>query len=378
MVIGRPSFRPSLVVALVVGLAGPAAAATPTVSAPAYVLQSSVDGRTLAARKADESRAMASITKLMAVLVARERASLDEEVVVTAEATQVGESTLALRAGERVSVRDLVVGSLVPSANDAATALALHVGGGSLPRFVRLMNLKARALGMTRTRYRNPHGLDEEGHVSTARDSVRLLRVVLRDPVIRRLAAMPAAILSDGTVVESTDNLIGLVSGFLGGKTGHTAAAGWSQVASARRGGVTVSAAVLGVSSEAQRDAELAALLEWGLASYRASRVVDPTRTYARVEVGWGHEPLRLVAPRALVRVAPTGRPLVERVMAPAVVALPVRKGQQLGEVVVRDAGRIVARSPLVADRGIAAAGRFEQARFVARRSVHHLVDLVR
>jgi len=375
---GCPSYVPLLVVWVVAALAGSAAAATPTISAPTYVVSSSIDGRTLAAREADTSRPMASITKLMTVLVARDRARLDEQTVVTAQATQVGESTLALRAGELISVRDLIVGALVPSANDAATALALHVGRGSLRRFVRLMNVRARALGMTGTHYRNPHGLDEPGHVSTARDSIRLLRAALRDPVIRRFAAKPTAMLSDGRTVESTDHLIGVVAGFLGGKTGHTSAAGWSQVAAARREGVTISAAVLGVASEAQRDADIAALIEWGLASYRRSRVVDPQRTYARVEVGWGLESLRLIAPRAVVRVAPTGRALRERVVAPFVVALPVRQGQRLGELVVRDAGRIVARSPLVADRAIAAPGRIEQARFVARRSVHHLVGLVR
>jgi D-alanyl-D-alanine carboxypeptidase (penicillin-binding protein 5/6) len=305
------------------GLCGPGHAAAPPVQAQAYVVQSSVDGRTLAARNADEQRPMASITKLMTVLVALERLPLDRMVSVSPVAARVGESSLDLDAGEQLSVRDLVIGALVPSANDAATALAV-AAGGSVPRFVAMMNAKARELGLTGTHYRNPHGLDEAGHVSTARDIATLLRVALRNPVIRRYAGMASARLSDGRTVESTDNLISEVPGIVAGKTGHTSAAGWSQVAYARVGGVGVTAAVLGEPSEAQRDADLAALLRFGLASYRPSRVVDAGRTYAAVPVGWGLEPVRLVAPRAIVRPAPLDRPLVERVVAPAVAALPV------------------------------------------------------
>ena len=169
-------------------------------------MQSSVDGRTLAAREADTPRAMASITKLMTVLVALEHLRLDQVVTVPAQAARVGESSLELRAGQRVTVRDLVVGALVPSANDAATTLAI-AAAGSAPRFVAAMNREARALGLTGTHYENPHGLDEPGHHSTARDVATLLRVALRNPVIRRYADTARATLSDGRVVVSTDNL---------------------------------------------------------------------------------------------------------------------------------------------------------------------------
>jgi len=209
-------------------LCGPVHASAPPVQAQAYVVQSSVDGRTLAARSADTQRPMASITKLMTVLVALERLPLDRVVTVPAVAARVGESSLDLDAGERLPVRDLVIGALVPSANDAATALAV-AAGGSVPRFVTLMNREARKLGLTGTHYRNPHGLDEAGHVSTARDIATLLRVALRNPVIRRYAGMASARLSDGRTVDSTDNLISEVPGIVAGKTGHTSNAGWSR-----------------------------------------------------------------------------------------------------------------------------------------------------
>jgi D-alanyl-D-alanine carboxypeptidase (penicillin-binding protein 5/6) len=364
----------AVVVAL--GLSGPALGSAPAVSARAYVVQSSVDGRTLAARGANEPVAMASITKLMTALVALERLSLDDAVVVPREAAKVGESSLRLRTGQQVTVRDLVIGTLVPSANDAATALAV-AAGGSIEGFVGLMNAKARTLGLTETHYVNPHGLDELGHVSTARDAAVLLRAALRVPAIRRYAGMARARLSDGQLVESTDNLIGRSQGFVAGKTGHTELAGWSQVAFARVGGVGITVAVLGAPTEAQRDRDLEALFRYGLSSYRLARVVDPRRTYALVPVGWGRPPMRVVAPRAVLAPTPTGRPLVERVVVPSVASLPVRAGQRLGTLVVRDGTRVVARSALVAARSQGDPSLPRKATWVARRTLHHVVGLV-
>ena len=228
--------------------------------------------------------------------------------------------------------------ALVPSANDAATALAV-AAGGSEPRFVALMNRKARELGLTGTHYRNPHGLDEPGHVSTARDIAVLLRDALRVPVIRRYAGMSRATLSDGRVVESTDNLLGRFGGVVGGKTGHTANAGWSQAALARRGGVAITAVVLDSPSEAQRDTDLAALLR-----------LRP----GELPVGEGRRPCadvcgdpRRVGPAAGSRRRAAGdRPShLDRPAARpsgwscrSVAALPVVAGQRLGTVVVRTA----------------------------------------
>jgi D-alanyl-D-alanine carboxypeptidase len=357
-------------------LCGPAQASAPPVLARSYIVQSSVDGRTLAARDADTPRPMASITKLMTVLVALERLKLDDVVTVSPVAARVGESTLDLRPGQRLTVRDLVIGALVPSANDAATALAI-AAAGSVPRFVAAMNREARTLGLTGTHYENPHGLDEPGHHSTARDVATLLRVALRNPVIRHYAAMPRATLSSGRVVVSTDNLIETVPGIVGAKTGHTGLAGWSQVAFARVGGVGVTAAVLGEPSESRRDEDLAALLRFGLASYRPSQVVDTKRTYAAIPVGWGQKPLRVVAPRAIVRPAPVDRPLVERVVVPAVASLPVRAGQRLGTLVIEDGDRVVARSPLVAAAARSEPGALAKADWLAGRTLHHLAGLV-
>ena len=368
---------PLVLAALAVALAGPAgAAAPPELSARAYVITSGVDGTTLAAHAPDEPRAIASITKLMTVLVALERAGLDETVVIPAAATQIGESSLSLRPGEQHTVRDLAIAALVASANDAAAALAFHTGGDEL-RFVALMNDKAAELGLSATHFTNPHGLDEPGQSSSARDTVTLLRAALRDPFVRTWAGRRAAVLSDGRRLETTNDLLARVPSLIAGKTGHTDDAGWTEVAAARQDGATVYASVLGAPSREARNRDLESLLEWGLAQYRPSKVVDPSRVYATAETGWGLADVGLVAGAAVVRPASLQRPLVERVVAPAVVSLPVAAGAVLGEVRVFDGRRLVAKAPLIADRSIDEPGLIDKATFVARRTVHHLVGFV-
>lgn len=370
--------RALLAVATVVAVLAPSAGGTPPgIQAPAYLVRGGVDDGVLASRAADLRRPVASITKLMTVLVALDRSSLDDVVVVTPAATGIGESSLFLRAGERVTVRDLAIGALVPSANDAATALAVHAGGGSVARFVRLMNAKARALGLRNTRFRNPHGLDQPGHYSTARDVVALFTAALRVPFIREWSGRKSATIAGGRVVESTDDLIGRVPQFVGGKTGHTGGAGWAQVAAAQEGGVRVTAAVLGSPTEEQRNRDLEALLRFGLAQYRPIRAVDASRTYALARVGYGLPDLPLVARATSVRPARVGRPLLERVVAPTAVALPVRVGQPLGEVRVYDGRRLVAVSSLVAARSVAEPGSSGKIAWYTRRTVHHLVGFV-
>jgi D-alanyl-D-alanine carboxypeptidase (penicillin-binding protein 5/6) len=354
--------------------AGGAVAAPPPVAAQAYVVEAA-DGTVLAERLADDHRAIASITKLMTVLVALEHLSLADVVTVPSEAV-VGGATLSLRPGERVSVRDLVVGALVPSANDAATTLAYHAGDGSIARFVALMNAKAKALGLRSTRFANPHGLDQAGHYSSARDTVRLLRAALRVPVVRRWARARTAVAA-GRRVESTDVLLTRLPELVAAKTGHTDDAGWSQVALARRGGVGIVASVLGSPSEEQRDSDLESLLRWGLAQYRTVKAVDSRRAYARVEVGWGTEPVTLVPARTVRRVLRVDRPLVERVVAAGTAALPVRKGQRLGEVRVFEGGRRIATVPLVAARAVAEPGLADTTWWTTRRAVHHLFGFV-
>jgi D-alanyl-D-alanine carboxypeptidase len=339
------------VVALVV--ASPAAAGPPQVTARAYYVENGATGEALAGEDARARLPIASITKLMTVLVALEHAQLDDVVVAAPAAADVGESTINLRPGERITVRDLVEAALVQSANDAAWALASYVGKGDVDAFVRMMNAKARALGLRDTHFMRPDGLDAPGHVSSARDVTLLARVAMQNKTIRSIVDERTATISGGRRLHTWNDLLGTFPGVIGVKTGHTETAGWSQVAAVRGSGFVLYATILGSPSRSQRNADLAALLRWGLSRYATVPVVDSSRVYARAEVGYGKAPVGVVAPRAIVRAVRVDHPLRERVVAPTALALPVRKGALVGEVHVYDGARLVASSPLVAARAV-------------------------
>jgi serine-type D-Ala-D-Ala carboxypeptidase (penicillin-binding protein 5/6) len=152
-----------------------------------------------------------------------------------------------------------------------------------------------------------------------------------------------------GRRLHTWNDLLSSFPGVIGVKTGHTGAAGWSQVAAARGRGLTIYATLLGSATRAQRNSDLARLLAWGLSRYRAVDVVRAGHVYARAETQYGREPVRLVAGRGLLRVVRVDRPLVQRVVAPAALELPVRRGQRLGEVRVYAGRKLVGTRALVA-----------------------------
>jgi D-alanyl-D-alanine carboxypeptidase (penicillin-binding protein 5/6) len=335
------------------------------------------DGSVLARHNAGQRRAIASITKLMTAIVTLEQARLSDTVTVTSRSSRVGESTANLRAGERLPLSVVLRAMLVASANDAAEALALHVGHGSLDRFLALMNAKARELGLTKTTFRNPHGLDESGHLSSAEDATRLVRYALGVPFIRDALDRSSIQLPGGRELETTDELLESWEPLIGGKTGHTAAAGWSQAAGARSHGVTVYGAVLGSDSRTQRNDALEELLSFGVAQYRRVAVIDASRVYAKADTGYGRASVQLVAPRTHVSAVHEQKALVERVIAPGIVALPVRRGQRLGRVEVYDGNRLVASSNLVAAAAVAEPGVLGKAAWYAKRTARNLWGLV-
>ena len=368
--------RIAALAALPLFLAGVATASPPPVEAEAYYVQNAANGDVLARDDEDERLPIASITKLMTALVVLERSKPEEVVTVSSGAAAVGESSIHLRVGERITVADLLRAALIQSANDAANALAAHVGGGSVPRFVALMNERAQELGLTDTHFVNPDGLDAPGHVSSARDVTKLARVAMRKPFIRETVGVRETTAA-GRKLVSWNDLLSTFPRLFGVKTGHTDGAGWSQVAAARGGGVTVYATLLGGPTRESRNADLSELLEWGLDRYRTVWAIDAGRTYATATTAYGRAEVRIVAAKPALRVVRVDRTLVERVVVPVEVSLPVRKGQQLGEVRVTSGNEVVARSPLVAAEGVRRPGSLGRVGFYAGRTFHHLGGLL-
>jgi D-alanyl-D-alanine carboxypeptidase (penicillin-binding protein 5/6) len=233
----------------------------PPLSADAVFVTDVTSGTELFALNPDTPLPPASLTKIVAALVILERANLDDTIEIVADdLVSPEESQVGLVAGDRLSVRDLLFGALVPSGNDATRALARTIGGETLGEsadpeqaiaaFVSLMNEKAQQLGAADSHFANPTGIDAEGHVMSARDVATLTAEALKNPLFADIVATPSAVLAseklaDGYPVQSTNLLLqeGLVTGV---KTGTTPAAGGCLVTSYPVGANTVLAVVLG------------------------------------------------------------------------------------------------------------------------------------
>ncbi len=251
--------------------------------AASAVLMDANSGTVLYERFPDEARPPASVTKILTALVVLEHGRLTDTVTVSAAAARTGGHRLGLRAGQQISLEDLLAAILIRSANDAAVAAAEHVGG-SLDGFVALMNDTAASIGMANSRFSNPHGLDEPFHFTTARDMAMLTRVALDNPTFAELVRTRQARLTiwnpgrrtlvpQARIVLSHNRLLGQLDGADGVKTGYTGSAGRCLVASASRGSSRMIAVLL---NDPRRWTDAAMLLEYGFGSTRDAARVRP------------------------------------------------------------------------------------------------------
>jgi D-alanyl-D-alanine carboxypeptidase (penicillin-binding protein 5/6) len=367
--------RRLLVAAIALAAAAPARAGAPPVNARAYAIEDARTGEILASSHAHDRLPIASITKLMTVLVTLQHHKLTDVVTVDPRAAAVGESSIALGAGERLTVRDLIKGALIQSANDAADALALSIAP-DYPSFARLMNDQATTLGLKDTHFVRPDGLDAAGEYSSAADVTKLARILMHTRFVRETVGEETDTIAGGRTLHTWDDLLSLYSPTIGVKTGHTNAAGWCQVAAARGRGVTVYATLLGSPTRSERNVDLESLLIWGLGQFRVVSAVRTDRSYAEVRVPYGRAPLKLVAGTPLLAVARLGRPLTQTVTAPAAVSLPIKAGTVLGRVEIRASGRVVGTRDLVASRTINKPSLPRRLAWYAGRTLHHLGHL--
>jgi D-alanyl-D-alanine carboxypeptidase (penicillin-binding protein 5/6) len=347
----------------------------PVIRAKAAVL-ADAEGHFLYAQNVDRRMAMASITKVMTALVTLDRARPQGMVTVGAAAPGIGESTFDLQPGERLRVRDLLKAALVQSANDAAYALANYVGHGKVGRFVRWMNAKAAELGLTNTHYVRPDGLDIKGHYSSARDTLTLAREAMKRPLFRAIVGTRGGVVA-GRQLYVWNDLLDTYPGAVGIKTGHTDRAGWSQVAAAKREGVTLYAVLLGGPSRARRNRDLADLLDWGFAHFGRVRVVQGGRTYATAEVPFSDDRVELLTETGARATVFLGRPLVERVVAPERLEPPIQLGQAVGEVRIYDGDKLVASRSLVASQSLGEPGLGERLGWYAGRALDEAGDML-
>ena len=243
--------------------------AAPATCARSMILMDADTGAILLEKDSDRPSLIASTTKIMTALVVVERCELDRSVTIPPEATGIEGSSMYLKPGEELTVRELLYGLMLHSGNDAAVALALACGG-SVERFVSWMNDTARRLELCNTHFANPNGLDDDGNYSTARDLAEMTRYAMKNPDFLQIVST-RSIRVGCRCLTNHNKLLWSLEGALGVKTGYTRAAGRILVSAAQRGGRRLIAVTLNDGNDWR---DHAALYEYGFSQYEMSTAI--------------------------------------------------------------------------------------------------------
>lgn len=310
----------------------------------AAVLIDLSSGTVLYEKEPDTPMPIASITKVMTLLLTFEaieagKVSLQDTVPVSDHAYNMGGSQIWLEPGETFTLDEMIKAICVSSANDAAVAVAEFIGG-SEPAFAELMNQKAAQLGMTNTAFKNACGLDEAGHFSTARDVAIMSReMLLNHPRITDYTTIWMDTLRGGqTQLLNTNKLLKRYQGVTGLKTGTTSGAGVCISASASRDGLDLLAVVLGAASSNERFDAATALLDYGFANFENVAAPAPENAPTSLPVTGGAQEtveLRYAAPEKILVQKGEGAALAAELELPQTLAAPLAEGQQVGTVTV-------------------------------------------
>lgn len=328
----------------------------------AAILIDEDSGTVLYEKNADESRPIASITKIMTLLLTFEaleagKVSLSDIVPVSEHAYHMGGSQIWLEPGEQLTLDEMLKAICISSANDAAVAVAEFIGG-SEPVFVERMNARAKELGMQSTTFRNACGLDEDGHLSTARDVAIMSReMLLNHPEIENYCTVWMDTLRGGaTQLVNTNKLLKSYNGITGLKTGTTGKAGVCISASASRDDLRLIAVVLGSSSGKERFAAATSLLDYGFAMFESALVPIPADAPKTLPVQKGEEPaleLCYTAPERCLAVKGQGSALQAEVELPQTLEAPIREGSVIGSLNIKNRQGILQSCPIIAAKPV-------------------------
>lgn len=333
----------------------PAGTDTLDVPCAAAILIDEDSGTVLYEKNADQQRPIASITKVMTLLLTFEalsagRISLSGTVPVSEHAYHMGGSQIWLEPGEQFTLDELIKAICVCSANDAAVAVAEFVGG-SEPVFAEMMNARAAELGMTHTRFVNACGLDAEGHYSSARDVAAMSLALLRHPKILEYSGIWMDTLRGGeTQLTNTNKMLKSYAGITGLKTGTTNGAGVCISASAVRDGMGLLAVVLGSPSSKERFESATAMLDYGFATFEAGAFPQITGRADTLRVTGGVEQqvaLDYTVPEKMLLKKGEGQTLTAAVVLPEKLDAPVAAGTQVASVTLKAGEEILGEYPV-------------------------------
>lgn len=243
----------------------------PKTNSRRYIVYDRISKSMIIGKNEDIKSAMASTTKIMTTIVILEKADLNETVTVSAKAGGTGGSRLGLKRGDKASVRDLLYGLMLRSGNDAAVALAEHVGG-SVKEFAELMNEKAIELGLTNTHFVTPHGLDDANHYTTALELAKLTDYAMDNETFAKIVGTKSTTIyinNQSRQINNTNELLGVLNGVVGVKTGFTNNAGRCLVTETKRNNMDIITIVLGADTKKDRTKDSVNLIEYTFSKYK-------------------------------------------------------------------------------------------------------------
>lgn len=308
------------------------------ISSPSAIVIDSINGRVLYEKNGYEKRNIASLTKILTAIVTVENVKLEEVVTIKTSSSSIGGSTVGMSKGDEITVRALMYGMLMCSGNDCAYALAEYVGG-DIETFAKLMTEKAKEIGAKDSNFKNPHGLDVEGHYSTAYDMALITRYALNNQVINKIVGTESITIQFGKTertFSNTNRLLRTYASADGVKTGFTNGANRCLIASATKDELRVIAVVLGAETTDIRFNDAKTLLEYALSNYSVKDISQNMNWYINIPVYKGkedkYEKYITREMKAVLTDEEYEKIYVKQTLLPVIYA-PISKGYVLGQI---------------------------------------------
>lgn len=333
-------------------------------NAKSTILIEESTGKILYEKNSDEKRAPASMTKVMSMLLIMEaldnkQISLNDEVTISQNAADMGGSQLFLQPNQTAKVEDLLKGIAVASGNDAVVAMAEKIAG-SEEKFVDMMNKKAKELGLKNTQFKNPHGLDEEGHYTSAHDMAIMAKELIKHKQILNYTSIYEEYLtkSDGTKLwmVNTNKLVKFYKGVDGLKTGFTQTAGYCLTATAMKNNTRLISVVMGEDTSANRSTDTVNLLNYGFNSYKVNTIIKKEKNIAKVKVNKGKEDKVYIRTKENVNeLLNVNEKAKKYILVPEVknITAPVKVGEKVGILKIKYQNKVVKEVDLTVSKNI-------------------------
>ncbi|MEK5081560.1 D-alanyl-D-alanine carboxypeptidase DacF [Bacillus sp. FSL H8-0515] len=326
-------------------------------------------GKVLYNKNSNERLAPASMTKIMTMLLIMEaldegKIKMSDKVRTSEHAASMGGSQIFLEPGEEMTVKEMLKGIAIASGNDASVAMAEFISG-SEEEFVKKMNKKAKELGLKNTSFKNPTGLTEEGHYSSAYDMAIMAKELLKYESITKFTGTYEDYLRENTDKKfwlvNTNRLIKFYPGVDGVKTGYTGEAKYCLTASAKKGNMRAIAVVFGASTPKERNAQVTKMLDFAFSQYETHPLYKRNETVAKVQVKKGKQKfVELTTSEPISILTKKGEDMKnvkKEIKMNDNVSAPIQKGQELGTLILKKDGEVLAESPVAAKEDMRKAG---------------------